>query len=245
MALRAFFGRAQDEAERPLFGPIRPDRTLTIIGDVHGSFEALDRLLPKLPQEGEIVFVGDLIDRGERSAEVLDLVAGHDGVTVLKGNHEQLLLDFLADPARHGRRWLRYGGLQTCASYGLSDLSLSANSDQLERARDALAQRMGAPLLRWLSGLPSSLTSGNVTVLHAGADPRRAIEEQDESVLLWGHPEFHREARTDGMWVVHGHTIVNAPSIADGRIAVDTGAYATGRLTALVLSRDVTAFISS
>jgi serine/threonine protein phosphatase 1 len=79
--------------------------------------------------------------------------------------------------------------------------------------------------------LPLMHETGNVTVVHAGADPAKPLDQQAHRTLTWGHPDFRTTPRRDGQWVLHGHTIVDAPSADQGRIAVDTGAYATGRLT--------------
>ena len=98
-------------------------------------------------------------------------------------------------------------------------------------ARDQLVAGMGDFMLQWLKGLPSIWRSGNVAVVHAGANPLVPKESQSSAVLHWGHPDFSKRRRNDGVWVMHGHTIVNEPQIENGRIGIDTGAYATGRLT--------------
>ena len=87
----------------------------------------------------------------------------------------------------------------------------------------------------WLRSLPRLWRSGTLAVVHAVADPRRPLEAQEERHLLWGHPDCGRRPRTDGLWIAHGHTISETPTSADGVISVDTGAYATGRLTGAVV----------
>ena len=81
-------------------------------------------------------------------------------------------------------------------------------------------------------------SSGNVHVVHAGADPARPLDRQSAHTLIWGHPDFLRRPRRDGQWVVYGHTIVDVVAAENGRIGVDTGAYATGRLSAALITRD-------
>ena len=107
-----------------------------------------------------------------------------------------------------------------------------------------LAQAMGDDLIAWMHALPSFWISGNVAVTHAGADPFRPVNDQPTRNLLWGHPEFEKTPRADGMWVIHGHIIVDQPRIEAGRVAIDTGAYATGRLTAAHISRGGVSFLT-
>lgn len=217
--------------------PPDPLRPVAILGDIHGCDRLLARLLPRL--EGQVICVGDYIDRGEESAAVLDRLIARPEVLCLRGNHEDMLLAFLDDPEGKGPRWLRYGGLQTLASFGVGgDLS----TGRLGHIRDALARAMGDERIDWMRALPLWWQSGNLAVTHAGADPRRDLAQQEARDLLWGTPEFGRRPRTDGLWIAHGHVIVDAPTAEGGRIAVDTGAYATGRLTAAIIAPDVLRF---
>lgn len=210
---------------------------LAVIGDVHGEIALLERLLARLADEApeaHLVFVGDLIDRGERSDAVLDTVyAMRERATVIRGNHEDMLVGFLDDPETAGRLWLRNGGLQTLAAFGIGGVGLSGGD--LEAARDGLRARLGPERENWLRFLPRLWQSGNVVVTHAGADPRVSIPGQSPRALTWGHRDFGQHSRRDGLWVVHGHTVVPEPVARAGIISIDTGAYATGRLSALVL----------
>ena len=141
------------------------------------------------------------------------------------------MLGFLDAPAGRGRRWLRYGGAQTLESFGVAVPTQDARTEALTEVRDALRSAMGEVPIAWLRGLPSSWRSGNVAVVHAAADPDRPIEEQETAVLRWGHRRFPGQCRRDGMWVIHGHVIVDAPLLRDGVASIDTGAWATDRLT--------------
>jgi serine/threonine protein phosphatase 1 len=224
---------------------INPDMPLAVIGDIHGRADLLGKLLQRVPEDHQIICVGDYIDRGEQSAQALELLKARDDILCLLGNHEDMLLKFLDDPERNGERWLRYGGLQTLQSFGVSvDHGKSAASRFLD-CRDALLDAMGADMVDWIRHLPLHHVSGNVAVVHAAADPARPVSDQDHSVLCWGHPEFPTHPRQDGIWVVHGHTIVDNAHEAQGRIAVDTGGYATGRLTAALISTGSIDFIST
>jgi serine/threonine protein phosphatase 1 len=228
--------------------PLQPDEPLAVIGDVHGCDGLLGRLLDGISGEAaghRVVVVGDMVDRGENSAAVLRRLADRPDIVCLKGNHEDMVLRFLAEPERAGRSWLRNGGVQTLASFGVGGLSLGAEGRALREAADRLAQAMGPGLIAWLEGLPLLFRSGNVAVVHAGADPRRALDAQEEQVLLWGHPRFESERREDGVWVVHGHVIQSEARAEEGRIAVDTGAYATGHLTAALIGPGRGEFLST
>lgn len=220
--------------------PLAPARAVYAVGDIHGChdllMQALDRVDADLARHGleaDLVLLGDYIDRGPQTAQVLDTLSGLAAVcpipvTCLMGNHERMLLEALDDPARHAARWLRNGGHFTLASYGIDAMeSGRAAADVM----GALGRAMPAPVQTWLRDLPALWCSGNLVAVHAGADPVVPIDVQDASVFLWGTPDFARIPRRDGLWVVHGHTIVPAPMMRDGRIALDTGAYATGRLT--------------
>jgi serine/threonine protein phosphatase 1 len=222
--------------------PISTSEPVCIIGDIHGRHDLLINLLHRVDGLGRIVLVGDYIDRGEHSAAVIDLLMDQPDNVCLKGNHEAMCLAFLDDPLRYGDRWMRNGGLQTLASFGVGGI---AEGDGLARMRDGLARVMGEERINWLRGLSTHWASGNLVVTHAGADPSRRIDEQEERTLLWGHADFLTKPRSDGLWVAHGHVIVDQPSCSDGRIAVDTGAYATGRLTAAVIKEGQTTFTST
>lgn len=221
--------------------PLQSETLIYAIGDVHGRADLLTLLLARIDSEieahdgpAEVVFLGDYVDRGEHSREVLDLlverVEQERPAVLLKGNHEQMLLDFLERP-RRGRRWLRYGGLQTLSSYGVGDLRALSEGADLSPVRDRLAEAMG-PHADFLGRLALTHRNGNVLCVHAAADPVVAPDEQAPEALLWGCESFTTQAREDGLWVVHGHTVVSEPRSSNGRIAVDTGAYFSGRLTA-------------
>jgi len=243
--LRRMLGRGTPETAPPPFDArLAPDASLAVVGDVHGCARLLDKLLDEVLDRtpDQLVFVGDFVDRGEESAQVLArlhaLSQTDVATTFIKGNHEEMMLRFLDDPVDHAGRWLRYGGLQTMASYGVGGISASPDEKQAIQARDALARAIGPDILGWLRAMPTTFQSGNVAVVHAGANPQKPISAQSEAALIWGHPEFLKTPRSDGVWVVHGHTIVDAVAPEAGRIGVDTGAYATGRLSAALIAPD-------
>lgn len=251
----SFFQRRRSQQDPDAFLPemISPDAPFCAVGDLHGRIDLLERIekvilrtSPGLPT----VFVGDYIDRGEHSADVLRMLAsgaetGEQPVICLMGNHEEMCLNFIDAPCGPATAWLRHGGLQTLASFGIGGVSPTSAEAALTEARDALVDAMGPDLLAWLRARPLSWQSGNVAVAHAGADPTRAISAQSSGSLLWGHPGFANHARKDGVWVIHGHVVHEHAGHRDGRIWVDTGAYATGRLSGVHVLRGELRFFSS
>lgn len=228
-----------------------PATPICIVGDLHGRMDLLERMLDTIGARAgagpyRVIFVGDLIDRGPDSAAILSHLAGlcaatPDQVICLMGNHERMMLDFLGDPVRCGPRWLANGGNETLASFGLSPWVRrdGINADErLKNLAAGLVAAMPGEVAHWLANLPLSWCEGTLAVSHAGADPARKIADQTAETLLWGHPAFLRLPRHDGLWVAHGHTIVAKAAARSGRIAVDTGAWRTGRLSAVWLSED-------
>lgn len=252
--LRAFGLRKRAAKQRPSaerlssFPAPRCAETLAIVGDVHGMLHPFEQVLARLAREepqAKVVCVGDLIDRGEQSAEVLRLTFDRrDTLIVLLGNHEEMLLRFLDEPEQEGARWLRNGGLQTLASFGISPLGVADGSKKYRAVQEQLRAALGPEIESWLRLLPRYYLSGNIAVTHAGADPWLPISQQPDSALTWGHPEFGRRRRTDGVWVAHGHVIVKAPRAAEGVISVDTGAYAGGGLTSALISGGEVRFLA-
>lgn len=226
-----------------------PQRPIAVVGDIHGRLDCLDALLGKLSKhaaDATWIFAGDFIDRGDHSAQVLDrlftLTQQRPEVICLLGNHEEMLLWFLDDPARHGPAWLRYGGLQTLASFGVP---LPADPRSLTEVRDLLRSALPDAQLSWLRSLPRYWQSGNVAVVHAGADPTQPIDRQSGAALTWGHKAFRHLPRHDGIWVIHGHTPVADPVTENGVISIDTGAYATGKLTAALVENGSVVFLQT
>ncbi|WP_380058922.1 metallophosphoesterase (plasmid) [Falsihalocynthiibacter sp. SS001] len=223
--------------ENQPFAPIMPNAPFCAVGDIHGRADLLEGMLARIAPllDYHTVFVGDMVDRGPQSAAVLRRVhalteQSPDQFTALMGNHEALLLAFLDSPETVGADWFRFGGLQTLASFGVSISGSVRSLDVIIEARDALRASMGPALVAWLAARPRSWNSGNMHVVHAGADPCVSMTEQADDHLIWGHRDFALRSRGDEQWVIHGHTIVDYPVQYGGRVAIDTGAYATGRL---------------
>ena len=240
-------------ARKPKFSTeIAPDQPFFAVGDLHGCIEQL-RNIPTIAsehasKETPIVFVGDYVDRGPDSAAVLrwlfeQQTSNPDTIVCLMGNHERMMLDALAHPEKASRRWMRYGGMETTASFGVQPIFGQALDEEWVQMRDDLVNAMGADLLDWMHNLPLHWQSGNVFVCHAGAKPSIALDAQEPNTLLWGNEDFVRKTRSDGNWVLHGHTVVERAHAQDGRIAIDTGAYMTGILTCAHITQHGANFI--
>ena len=252
--LKSLFGR--DDVTRfqaPTIETVfEPERPFYAIGDIHGCHDQLLALLSKLDASAtgdEVrVFLGDVVDRGPKSARVLEtlfeLQTDQDqNVVVLMGNHERMLLDFIDDPSGRGARWLIHGGVETMQSFGVSGVKSGLDAEDALDLADRFEAALPDGMQAWLRKLPLTWKSGNIYCVHASMNPAKPTMEQSENAILWGHPDFLRVPRADGVSVVHGHNIVPKPMICDGRISVDTGAYQGGKLTAARISRGVCEFI--
>ena len=220
----------------------QPDPPVCVVGDVHGCAALLDQLLDRIAAEPEagrarMILVGDLIDRGPDSAAVLARVqalCAAGAAVALMGNHERMLLDFLDAPARAGPPWLANGGDATLLSLGVNP----QRSTDMEALASALRAALPPGQEAWLRALPLSWREGALAVSHAGANPALPFEDQPAPALLWGHRDFRRKRRDDGLWIVHGHVILPQVLAEAGRIGTDTGAFASGRLSAVWLDAD-------
>lgn len=249
------FFRSKPVETTPRFdAPIAPDVPFFAVGDIHGCLDHWARLVEKFVEiahpSARLICVGDYVDRGEQSAEVLqclhEMQQSSDGMmTCLMGNHERMMLDFLDAPVKEGKRWLRNGGLQTLASFRVAPVADSASSEAWDKMRDAFRDALGPALESWLRGLPLYWQSGNVLVSHAGVDPHLPLEAQGEKELIWGRSAFHEALRKDGLWVAYGHIIARNPKAEFGRIPLDTGAYATGKLTAALIETGKVRYMST
>ena len=244
-------GRSADPAE------INVSRVTYAVGDIHGRADLLDRLIAVIKEDRRtfavespcIVFLGDYIDRGPDSLEVLKRLQGlatevEGNVLGLRGNHEIMLQEFLADPEAAAPRWFRNGGLETLLSCQVGGIVPSTSGDALLDARDRLAEAL-EPVSSWLAELRPLYQDGNVVLTHAGADPDLPISEQTERALAWGVPSFLDTPRADDLWIVHGHYTVDKPTFGERRISIDTGAYFSGRLTAARIAPGSVTFLES
>jgi serine/threonine protein phosphatase 1 len=217
------------------------------IGDVHGRLDLLlpllahirDDIATRAAADNHVVFLGDLIDRGPYSAEMLEYAVDHlPGFAtfhVLMGNHEEAMLRAL-DPreSRIENRWLKFGGYETLASYGFPVATLGEMLPPVEELRRYIPERHHA----FLETLPDALRFGDYVLVHAGVRPGIALEDQDAADMRWIRQDFLEHRGDFGAFVVHGHSISPEADVRNNRIGIDTGAYYSGRLTALGLEGD-------
>lgn len=221
-----------------------PER-IYAIGDVHGRADLFAMMLRAIQRDGQsrgasatkIIILGDLIDRGPRSRDMIEMVRrfdeGTSGVVTLRGNHEELLVRSAAGSDAAQRIWLRNGGAATLLSFGLHPDRLRGLSAP-ERAR-RITQAVGTPNLEWIGALPTHFISGDYFFCHAGIKPGLDLNKQRTRDLLWIREEFLQSEVEHGAIVVHGHAETDEPEFRHNRINIDTAAYRTGRLTAIGL----------
>lgn len=222
------------------------------IGDIHGRFDLLSERAADIrrdraeapPARTIELFLGDYVDRGPQTKEVLDWLIGApplaDQRICLLGNHEAMLLDALADP--YGMDlWLANGGDATLHSYGI--VPNYGSVDLMDRLSHAFATALPASHATFLRSLPRQAAFGTYLFVHAGIRPDRPVDQQDPNDLIWIREPFLRSKVDFGCIVVHGHTPVEQPEIRRNRIDIDTGAVFSDRLTCLVLESTTLRFI--
>lgn len=225
------------------------------IGDIHGRMDLLALLetliaedLAQRPVERPaICYLGDYVDRGPASREVIEHLARppQDGIDriCLLGNHEDRLLGFLQD-AMLGDGWFGFGAVQALASYGIRAPERPSFAE-MERLQAALIEAMPAAHRRFLETLALSLTWRDYLFVHAGIRPGRAANDQEPHDLIWIREPFLSSTEDFGKCVVHGHAISDEPRVLPNRIGIDTGAYRSGRLTCLAAGLDGFRFLQS
>lgn len=224
-----------------------PGQRLYAIGDIHGCYREMLDLLKQIGhhdrtcpggEEVEIVLLGDLVDRGPDSAAVLETVRyyldNYRHFTVLKGNHEDVMVRGLSGNQAAFRQWLEIGGDATLRSFGFdppSEIDETEIGAVIEAARAHVTQDR----IDWMRDLPCSLSRGDYFFCHAGVRPHVPLRRQAKADLMWIRDSFLTSDVDHGAIVVHGHTIAPEVQMCTNRIGIDTGAYKTGVLTALCL----------
>lgn len=231
------------------FDSTAPENTrLYAIGDVHGCMTRLNALLSLVredfasaPEENcTVVLVGDYVDRGPDSAELIDYLLDPDldelGTVFLKGNHEEFMLRFLEGDLDAGTVWIANGGAETLLSYGIAVQSSWPDETELAELQKKFANKTPGTHRSFLNALSLSYVAGDYAFVHAGIRPGVKLAEQSEKDLLWIRDEFLSYSRPHEYVIVHGHTPVRKPENMQNRINVDTGAVYGGPLTAVVLA---------
>ena len=228
--------------------PVIPEGvTAFAVGDIHGRADLLTALLDEVlgaaDSEAErppiLVCLGDYVDRGPSSQGVLEALIelSHSDrleTHFLRGNHDQTLLDFLAE-AKVGADWCDFGGRETMASYGVSIPPTRGAAEAWENLRQEFASAIPEEHVEFLRGLELTYELGDYFFAHAGARPGIPLSAQSEQDLLWIRHPFLDDRRPFEKIVVHGHTPAEEAYADNRRIGLDTGAYATGVLSAVRL----------
>ena len=223
-----------------------PSTRVYAIGDIHGRADLLRRLREMIAADAAdadcarklVVYVGDYVDRGQASSDVIDILLDEPLPDIeavhLKGNHEDFMLEFLAD-YMVGPLWFMNGGDATLRSYGVGNPDVGDRDRRLQLLQAELQRKLPQRHLDFLRSLDLYHTEGDYLFVHAGIRPGLAIDQQKSEDLLWIRDDFLRSNADHGLCVVHGHTITRAVSIGSNRIGIDTGAYATDTLSCVVL----------
>jgi serine/threonine protein phosphatase 1 len=214
------------------------------IGDIHGRADLLEDLLRRIdaddaaraPSEVTLIFLGDLIDRGPDSAQVVErlmrIKAEHPRIRILLGNHEEVFLEALRGGGIGALRYsLRIGGDATVMSYGLTDQEYKRTT--FEQLYDIVRERVPAQHLDFMESFEDMIVIGDYAFVHAGVRPDTPLAQQKISDLRWIRNGFLDHRGTLEKIIVHGHSIADEVEIRPHRIGLDTGAYASGVLTAM------------
>ena len=224
------------------------DRRVFGIGDVHGCDDLLEALIRGIdvisqhdPNPPIIVFLGDYVDRGPASRQVLDRLVSLEAegrkVRFICGNHEEAMLRFLGD-IEGGLAWPGYGGRETMASYGVTCPQDEHDLDAWRLTSAQLKAAIPESHMRFLWGLEDKIELGNYLFVHAGLRPEHSIAAQSQRDLRWIREPFLSDPRPFSHVVVHGHTPSSHPYSDERRVGLDTWAYKSGVLTAVELKRD-------
>ena len=216
------------------------------IGDIHGYDDLFERMIDHIRADAEglgerprIVLLGDYVDRGPASRQVLDrvgrlLAADWCDVVALMGNHEEALLRFLDEP-EFGDTWRDWGGAATLDSYGVVMPYMARSMEIWDEVSRRFAAKVDPAHLEMLRAMPSSFQAGDYLFVHAGVDPDRPLAEQDSATFMYIRGRFLRADQSCEYVVVHGHSPHKVPANTRWRIGIDTGVYYSGILTAMRL----------
>lgn len=241
LALLPNFSELRVRGRRP---SIPAELRIYAIGDIHGRLDLLNELLARISRDIALrptarslfVFLGDYIDRGPSSRETIDRLIDHKKShesVFLKGNHELIAIKCLSDRALFDQ-WLRLGGMETLLSYGVPTDTM-VKTRQIAILQSAFHSALPQGHFRFFRDLKNSFECGDFFFAHAGVKPDVELSRQRENDLLWIRGEFLSSRQEFGKIIVHGHTPAREIEVAPNRINIDTGAFATGRLSCLVL----------
>lgn len=253
MVFKRLFGRP--EMAQPRLWRAPPGERIYAIGDIHGRLDLLDDLLARIDADDaerpeartQLIFLGDLADRGPDSRGVIErlmaLAEMRPGTRFIAGNHEELLILAWARDTRALGLFHRVGGRETMASYGVPYHLYDGAT--LEELGEIVAKAIPKPHIDFLGSFEDFVVAGDYVFVHAGLRPGFSIEEQVSSDLRWIRKDFTEHRGDFGSMVIHGHTITEQIDERVNRIGIDTGAYASGKLTAIGIEGDARWFLAT
>lgn len=243
--LKQLFASPQPIETAPRVFKLPTDMRAYAVGDIHGKDKLLAKMLRMIEEDAKQnpaeriveIFLGDYIDRGIGSKEVIDLLMapppkGHTRVCLM-GNHEEALLHFLEDP-NILRDWANFGGYATLVSYGIP-IPDSMLPGKLAIVRDAFARNMPETHMQFFKNLKLTHELGDYLFVHAGVHPRNPLNEQKAEHLLWIRSPFLNHTDYFDQYIVHGHTPVAAPELHKNRANLDISAAPINSLCCLVM----------
>lgn len=238
-SIRQLLGKT-DSGKEPA---IPKGRRVYAVGDIHGRLDLFDAMIAAIErdeaqapaEQSTVILLGDLVDRGPDSAGVIKRARKWKKkreLRILGGNHEEMFLESFRrkDVLQH---FLRFGGKETLLSYGIQPRARTKS--ELAALQQLMAAQVPAKDVEFIRGFEDMAVIGDYLFVHAGIAPGKSLKKQSTGDLRWIREPFLSHDKPHSHFVVHGHTIYQRPQIRSNRIGIDTGAFNTGRLTALVL----------
>lgn len=241
--LARFFRKDVPAAPRP---QVPAGERYYVIGDIHGRCDLLDELIVAIEEDDQrlgeadttVVLLGDLVDRGPESARVIETArqwGERRKLRYIAGNHEEMFLEAFTDKEML-RHFLKHGGKETVLSYGIKKKRY--NELTMKELQSELHELVPKKHRKFLAAMEDIVVAGDYVFVHAGINPKHSLEDQKASDLRWIRDRFLKHRDPFSHVVVHGHTIFDDVEHTEFRIGIDTGAFRTGTLTALVLESD-------
>jgi len=248
-SLKKLFGLAEDDG----LPSVPAGQRVYAIGDIHGRLDLFEALIAAVEEDDAsavkakttVILLGDLVDRGPDSAGVLTCARRWQqrrSVRILAGNHEEMfVLSFTKKEVL--RHFLRFGGRETLASYGIR--GKAGSKKELNALQAQMHEKVPRADLEFIHTMENRIVIGDYAFVHAGILPEVALDDQKPEDLRWIREPFLSSEERHSHVIVHGHTIYSKPELRENRIGIDTGAFSSGRLTALVLEGSGRRFIET
>lgn len=247
--------QGQNAAER--IARVPDGERIYVVGDIHGRSDLLeqmhqlildDRAAGSRGLRASVVYLGDYVDRGLNSRQVLDTLIDKPlpGFRSyhLKGNHEDYFLRFMNRDAV-GPSWFAVGGDSTVMSYGVRVPKAVGARQKYDHVVAEMIERVPPKHLKFLEQLELMRIFGDYACVHAGVRPGVPLDKQSANDLLWIRDTFLDSTEDHGKVIVHGHSPMEEPEVRRSRIGIDTAAFATNVLTCLVLEESERRFLAT